>query len=145
MEVARCILQLLQLFLHLLSTYTNMLHLLSSNQSFSCFLQLVSSISSSVGLVYVFHPLFVPLPLSKHLPQVISKHNHTTSYHLPLPAYLLFPSILACPSTPLYSSCPLYFTPHIALTIDLSALHKIATSFSLKHHILFPYNIVDLT
>ena len=37
------------------------------------------------------------------------------------------------------------FTPHITLTIDLFALLKIATSFSLKHQVSPPYNIVDLT
>ena len=78
----------------------------------SCFLQLVSSISSLVGPVYVFHPLYVPLPSSKHLPQVISEHDHTTSDHSPLPAYLLFPSIPTCPSAPLYSSCPPTYTTH---------------------------------
>ena len=78
----------------------------------SCFLQLVSSISSLVGSVHVFHPLYVPLPSSKHLPQVISKHDHTTSDHSPLPAYVLFPSIPTCPSAPLYSSCPPTYTTH---------------------------------
>ena len=75
-EVAGCILLLLKLFLDLLSTYTDLPHLLFLNQSFSCFLQLVSSISFSGGLVYVFHPLHVPS--SKHLPKVVSKHDHTT-------------------------------------------------------------------
>ena len=37
------------------------------------------------------------------------------------------------------------FTPHIALTIDLFALLKTATSFSLKQHVSLPYNIADLT
>ena len=105
MEVTGCIL-LLQLLLHLLTTYTNLLHLLSLNQSFLCFLQLVSSISSLVSPVYVFHPLHVPLLSSKHFLQVISKHDHTTSHHSPLPAYLLLPSIPTCPSAPLYSFCP---------------------------------------
>ena len=41
MEVARCILLLLQLFLHFLFTYINLLYLLSLNQPFSCFFQLV--------------------------------------------------------------------------------------------------------
>ena len=81
MEVAGCILLLLQLFVHLLSTYTDLLHLLSSNQSFSCFFPLVSSISSLVHPVYVFHPFHVPLSSSKHLPQFISNHDHNTSYY----------------------------------------------------------------
>ena len=108
---SRCILLLLQLFLHLLSTYINLLHLLCLNQSFSCFLQLVPSISSSVGPVYIFHPLHVPLSSSKHLPQVIIKHDHTTSHHLPFPAYLLLFSIPTCASALLYSSCPPNFHP----------------------------------
>ena len=103
MEVARCILLLPQLFLHL-SIYTDLLHLLSFKPIFSCFLQLVSSSSSLVGSVYIFFPFHVPLSLSKHL-QVISKHDHTTSHHLPLPAYLLLSSFTTCPSAPLNSSC----------------------------------------
>ena len=101
MEVAGCILLLPQLFLQFLYTYTDLLYLLSLNQSFSCFLQLVLSILSLTGFVYVFHLLHVPLPSSKHLPQVISKHNHS-----PLPVYLLLLSIPTCPSASLYSFCP---------------------------------------
>ena len=58
--------------------------------------------------VYIFHPFHVPLPSSKHLPQVISKHDHITSHHTSLPAYLLLPSISIStnPSVPLYSSRP---------------------------------------
>ena len=89
LEVAGCIPLLLQLFLHLFSTCIDLPHLLSLNQSFSCFLQLVPCISSLVNPVYVFHPLHVPLPSSRHLPQVVSKHDHTTSHHSPLPTYLL--------------------------------------------------------
>ena len=103
MEVARCIL-LLQLFLHLLSTYIYLPYLFLTH-SFSCFLQLVSSISSLVSSVYVFHPLHLPLPSSKCLSQVISKYDHTTSHCLPLPVYVLLPSIPTCSSAPLYSSC----------------------------------------
>ena len=36
------------------------------------------------------------------------------------------------------------FTPHIALTIALSALFEIATLFFLKKQVLLPYNIADL-
>ena len=92
-----CASLLSQFFLHLLSTYTDLPHL-SLNQSFLCFVQLVPSISSSVGPVYVFHLLHVPLPLSKHLRQVVSKHDHITSHYLPLPVYLLLSSIPTCPS-----------------------------------------------
>ena len=95
MEMAGCIPIFSKFFLHLLSTYTNLLHLLSSNQSFSCFLQLVPSISSLIDAVYVFHPLYVALPSFKYLPQVVSNHHHTTSHHSPLPAYLLLPLIPA--------------------------------------------------
>ena len=106
MEVAECILLLPQLFLHLLFIYTNLPYLLSLNQSSSCFLQPVPSISSSFDFVYVTHPLHVPLSLSKHLHQVVSKHDHITSPHSPFPAYLLVPPILTCLSTPLYSCFP---------------------------------------
>ena len=87
-------------------------HLLSLNQSFSCFLQFVSSILPSVSLVYLFHSLHVPIPSSKHLPQVVPKHDHTTSHHWPLPAYLLFPSIPTCPSAPLYPLIHQLYTAH---------------------------------
>ena len=60
MKVVRCILLFLQVFLHL-STYTNLPHLLSLHQSFSCFLQLIPFISSLIGSVYIFHPLHVSL------------------------------------------------------------------------------------
>ena len=92
-----------QLFLNLLSIYINLLHLFSLNQSCSCFIQLVPSVLSLVGLVYVFHPLYVPLPSSKHFRPIVVKHNHTTSHHLP---YLLHPSIPTFPSAPRHSSCP---------------------------------------
>ena len=101
MEMARCIILLPQLFLHLFFIFTDVSHL-SFNQFFSYF-----------NLFPPFHlwsALFtfstdVPLPLSKHLPQVLLKHNHTTLHYLPLPAYLLLPSIPTCLSAPLYS-CP---------------------------------------
>ena len=93
-----------------------------------------------------FHLLHVPFPLSKHLPQVVSKHDHTTSHHLPLPAYLLLFSIPMCPSAPLYSSCPptLHCRLCVAFTIDLFALFKIVTSFFKKHQVFLPYNIANL-
>ena len=53
-----------------------------------CFLQLVPSISSSVSPVYIFHPLYVPLPSSQHL-----SLDCTTLCHSPLPAYLHLSSI----------------------------------------------------
>ena len=83
------------------------------NQSFSCFFQLVFFISSSVGPVYVFHPLHVPLPLSKHLPQVVSKHDHTTSHHSLLPAYLLLPSIPTCHHLLCISLVDQLYTAHL--------------------------------
>ena len=125
-----------------LLTYTNLLHLFL-NQSFLCFLQLVSFISSFTVPVCVFHSLHAPLPSSKHLLWVLSKHDHNPSHHLPLPAYPLLPSIATFPLTVFLMSTN--FTLHITLTIDLSALLKIATSSSLKHHVSLPYNIADLT
>ena len=125
MEVARCILLLLQLFLHLLSTYTNLLHL-SLYQSFTCFGQLVPSISSLVGPVYIFYPLHVPLPSSKYLLQVVSKHDHTTLHHSRLPAHLVLPSIPTFHQLPCITLVhQLYITLH-----HLSDLLKIATIFA---------------
>ena len=109
-----------------------------------CFLQLVPSISSLVGPVYVFHPLHAPLPLLKHLPQVIQ--------NMTIPIYTICPCQLICCffqyqhvqqfTVFLLSTNSIL---HITLTIDLSALLKRANLFSLKHHILLPYNIADLT
>ena len=90
MEVIGCIPLLLQFFLHLLSTYTDLLHLFFLNQSFSCFLQLVSSIFSSVGPFYVFHPLHVSLPSSEHIPQVILKHVNQPYHLTPFCCFLLY-------------------------------------------------------
>ena len=78
------------------------------------------------------------ISLIKHLPQVVSNHDHIPLHYLPFPGYLLLPSIPTCPSAALYSFYPQTFTPHIALTIDLSALFKIATTFSLKPHVSVP-------
>ena len=63
MKVARCILLLSQLFLHLLSTYINLPDLLSLNQFFPCFLQLVPSILSLLVPVYKYLSI-----LSEYLP-----------------------------------------------------------------------------
>ena len=55
---------------------------------------------------------------------------------------------LACLSAASFNQLhciPLVHQLHIALTIDLSALLKVATSFSRKNHVSFPYNIADLT
>ena len=106
LEVAGWIPLLLQLFVHLLSTYITLPHLLSLNESFSCFLQLVPSISFSVDFVYVFHALHGPSPSLKQLPRFVLKHDHTPSHHLPLPAYLVLSSIPTCLSAPFYASCP---------------------------------------
>ena len=133
MEVARFVLLLPIFFPHLLSTYTDLLHLLSLNQSFSCFLQLVSSFSLLVGPIYVFHSLYVPLLASKHLSQVFSKHDDTWPFDS-IHAIIFYVFLLST-----------NFTPHIALTINLPALLKIATSFSFKQHISLPHNIADLT
>ena len=122
MEVARCILLLLQLFLHLLSTYTNLPHL-SLNQSFSCFLQLLSSASSlftfSIHFMYHCHHQNTFLKSSK---------NITIPPHTICPCQLISASFN--PNISISSSVFLLstnFTLHIALTIDLSALLKIAT------------------
>ena len=88
MEVAGRIPLLPQFFLRLLSTYPDLPHFFSLNQFFSCFLQLVPSILSLISPVYVFHSLHVPLPSSKHLPQVVSKHDQ--------PPHTICPCQLIC-------------------------------------------------
>ena len=107
MEVVRCISLLPQFFLHLLSTY---LH----QSAASSFLKpILLMFSSTCSLHFILGRPCLRFPFTsctllslKHVPQVVSKHGLTTSHHLPLPAYLLFPSIPTCPSAPLYSSCP---------------------------------------
>ena len=131
---------------------TSSLHLhrsaASLSQSFSGFLQLVPSILSLVFLcvslhgqlsILSFNCLSFPstscnIAFIKHLPQVILKHDRTTSYHLPFPAYLLLPSIPTCPSAPLYSSCPptLHHTHHRSFCFSQNTL------FTFKHHAWFP-------
>ena len=143
MELAGCILLLQQLFLHLFFTYTNLPYLLL-NQFFSCFLQLVFSILSSVGPVYVFHLLYVPLHSSKHFSQVVLKHDHTTAPICPCQLICCFLQSQNVHQL-LCISLVHNFTAHINLTIDFSAFLKIATSFFLKHHVSLPYQIADLT
>ena len=138
MEVAGCISLLLQLFLHLVYTYTDLPHLLSLNHFFSCFLQLVPSISSSVGPVNVFHLLHVPLPSSKHLPQVAQNMTippHTIRHCQLICCFLQSQHVDQLLCIFLLST---NFTLHrpITLTIDLSAILKIATStrFAFIYH-----------
>ena len=68
-----------------------------------------------------------------------------SSQNMTIPSHTIFHSRLICsffnPNTSIRSIVFLLsinFTPHIALTIDFSALLKIATSFSLKHRVLLP-------
>ena len=139
MEVSGCILLFSHFFLHLLSTYINLPHLLSLNQSFSCFLQLVPSFSS----LYVFHQLHVLLPSSNIF--LRSSQNITIPpHHSPfgsLSAASFNPNMSISSTVFLLST---NFTLHIAVTIHLSVL-KIPTSFSFKHHVSLPYNRADLT
>ena len=111
----------------------------SSHTSFNLFLLFILS-------QHCLHFPFTSCTIDfiKNIPQVISKHDHTISHHLPLPVYAASfnPNMSISSNVFLLST---NFTPCIALTIDLSALLKIATLFSLKHHILLPYNIADLT
>ena len=144
MEIAGCILLLLQLFLSLLSTYTNLLHLLSLNQTLSCFFQLIPSILSMVGPVYIFHPFYVAWLSSKHFHQFISKHEHTP--HTICPCQLI---------------CCFLQSQHVHQLHCIPFVHQLYTAhcphsrffcssqnsyfISLKYHILLPYNIADLT
>ena len=91
--------------------FTPSLHLHQSATS-SFFKPILLMLPSTCFLHLIFSPpclcfpsTYVLFPSSKHLPQVVSKHDHTTSHHLLLPAYLLLPSIPTCPSAPLYFSC----------------------------------------
>jgi len=66
-------------------------------------------------------------------------------HHTPIAHACL--STVSCKSNiPISSSVlirSIRLTPHIALTILLSVLLKIAISFSLKHHISLPYNTLE--
>ena len=125
--MAGCISLFVQLFLHLLSTYTNLPHLPSLNQSFSRFLQIAYSISCSVDPVYVSIYFMYHCLLLKHFTQVVSKHNHTTPFALPSLAAASFNLNMSFSSSVFLSF--INFTQHIALTINLSAFLKIAISF----------------
>ena len=127
---------------------TSFLHLhqsaaFSLEHSFSCFLKLVSSISSIsslVGHVYVFHPLHAPLPSSKYLPQVVSKQP----YHLTLFVLASLSAAFFNPNRFISSTVFLLstnFTLYIALTIDLSALLKIATVLHFLLNTMFCFHI----
>ena len=66
-------------------------------------------------------------------------------YHLTLFAFVSLSAAFFNPNMSISSSLFLLstnFTLHIVLTIDLSALLKIATLFFLKHHVLLPYLIL---
>ena len=136
MELARCILLLLQFLLHLLFIDTNLPHILSLNQSFSCFLQIVPAILSLVN-PFTFFIYFMYHCLHQNIFRL--SQNMTIPPHTIHPCQLSVASFNANMS--ISSSVfllPTNFTPHIALTIDLFATLKIATSFSFKHDVLLP-------
>ena len=118
MKVAGCILLFLQLFLHK-----------SVASSFLILILLIFPSTSFLHFIFGqpclhFHPLHVPLPSSKHLPEVVSKHDHTTSHYLPAHLFTaFFNTNLFIKSTVFLLS--INFTLHITLTIDLSAHLKI--------------------
>ena len=119
MEVVRCISLLPQLFLPLLFTYTDLLHLLFLNQPFSCFLQLIPSILSSVGPVYVFHPLHVPLLHQNFF--VRSSQNMTTPPHTILPCQLI---------------CCFLQSQHVHQLLCIPLVHRLYTAHR-PHHRFF--------
>ena len=71
-----------------LSTYIDLLHFAFLNQSFSCFLQLISSILSLIIPVYIFHPFHVPLPSSNILLK--------SSQSMTIPPHTICPCQLIC-------------------------------------------------
>ena len=139
--MAGCFPLLLQL-LHLLSTCISLPHLLSLNQSFSCFFDLFP----------LFHPRSTLFTFSIHFMYHCLHQNIFlwSSQNMIIPPHAIFSTLPAASFNPNMSiSSSLFllstnFTPHIALTIDLSVLLEIATSCSPKHHVSLPYNIVNL-
>ena len=88
MEVAGCIPLLPQFFLLLLSTYTDLPHLLSSNQSFSCFLQLLPP----------FHPWSALFTFSNHFMCHCLHQNIflRSSQNMTIPPHTICPCQLIC-------------------------------------------------
>ena len=101
---------------------------------------LASSTSSLVVLASSCPSPQTPALFSERAHHPSPTHARTFSLHLPLPCEPLFPSNhnTSIRSSVLFFS--ISFASHIALTIALSVLLKIAVSFSLKHHVALPYN-----
>ena len=145
MEVAGCILLLLQLFVHLLST----------TLIYSIFFPQTNPSHVSFHLFPPFHPWSTLFMFSTHFmyhclhqniflnsSQIMTITPHTIFALTSLSVASFNPNMSISSSVFLLST---NFIPYITLTIDLSALLRIPTSFSLKHHVLPPYNITDLT
>ena len=114
------------------------------NQSFSCFLNLFPpfhlwSALFTFSIHFMYHCLHQNIFLK-------SSQNMTTPPHTISPCLLICCFLHSQHVHQLHCfSLVTNFTPHIAFTIDFSALLKIATSFSLQHHVSFPYSIANLT
>ena len=128
MEVAECISLLPQFFQSFFSTYIDLLHLLSLNQSF-WFLSLhfilgrpCSHFSSTSGTI-----AFIKTSSSGRLK---TRPYYVTPFALASLSAASFNPNIFISSTAFFLS--INFTLHIALTIDLSALLKIVTSFFLN-------------
>ena len=119
-----------------------------------CIFPQTNSSHVSFNLFPPFHPWSTLFTFSIHLMYhclhqnifLRSSQNMTILPHTIHPCqffccFLQSQHVHQLPCTPLFHQ--LY--THIALTIDLYALLRIATLFSLKHFVLFPYNIADLT
>ena len=114
-------------FYTLFPPYTNLPHFLSLKQFFSCFLQLVPSISSSVDPVYVFYLIYVPSPSSKLIADRLK-----TSPHHPIPFTLASLSDASFNSNvSISSSIPLVqlYTTH--------RLHRKSFCFSQNSYFIF--------
>ena len=116
------------------STLIGIVDLTFSNQPSHFLPQPPSTMSSSVSVSSFDLQPQNPMPLSGHDHPLSSTHDHTDKHCLPQPTDLWHHSNPAGTSN-----------PHIALSVDLSVLHKISISLFFRHHVSHPYSIAGLT
>ena len=141
MKMAGCISLLLQLFLHLHQSAASFFKPILLMFLLTCFLHFIFC-----QPCLRFPSTLCTIGFTKHLLQVVSKHEHTNSHYLPLPAYLLLPS-----------------TQHVHQLHGISLVHQLYIAHCSNHrsfcssqnsYFIFSqtthffstvYNIVDLT
>ena len=83
------------------------------------------------------------MPFSRHYHPLSSTNDHANEHFAIAILYIVsFKSRMNIKSVDIFLSFSC--TPHIALTIDLSVLHKIPISLSFRHHTSLPCSIAGL-